>query len=53
MERSGEEGVPWEGSRVGESPLRSIRSESLSASLSSVPLAAARLSLVAECQVGL
>ena len=53
MVRSGEEGVPWEGSRVGLSVLRITRSELLMVSRMSSPRASARLSLVCENHAGL
>ena len=53
MERSGEVGLPWEGSRVGVSRLRSWRSLSIRESNKELPLSAARASLVWENHAGL
>ena len=53
MERSGEEGLPEEGSRVGESELRRTRSDEVKESRMSRPRAAARESLVCEYHAGL
>ena len=51
--RSGEEGLALEGSRVGESSLRSTKLLSVSASRMKSPRASARLSSVWEYQAGL
>jgi len=51
-ERSGEEGWPKEGTRVGESSLRRQRSLPFKASTSASPRLAAVLSRVRECQAG-
>ena len=53
MDRSGEEGLPKEGSRVGESELSRTRSEEVKESRMSRPRAAARESLVCEYHAGL
>ena len=53
MDRSGEEGFPWEGSLVGESVLSRTRLELRSASWMSLPRAAARESPVWEYPAGL
>ena len=52
MERSGEEGLELEGSRVGKSVLRRSRSESVRVSWMSSPRPAALVSLVCEYQAG-
>ena len=53
MDRSGEVGLPWEGSRVGESKFRRTRSVAISESSIKSPRAAARESLVCEYHAGL
>ena len=53
MDKSGEEGLPEEGSRVGESELSRTRSEEVKESRMSRPRAAARESLVCEYHAGL
>ena len=51
--RSGDEGLPKEGSLVGESELRRTRLKEMRESWMSCPRAAARVSLVCENQAGL
>ena len=51
--RSGEEGFPWEGRRVGEERLRIVMSESLRESVMRIPLAAGLDPFVREYQAGL
>ena len=53
MVRSGEEGLPREESRVGESSLKRTKSEAVRASRMSAPRPAARGSTVWEYQAGL
>ena len=53
MERSGDVGFPWEGSRVGESVLRMTRFAGSRALTISSPRVAARASLVCENHAGL
>ena len=53
MVRSGEVGLPFEGSLVGESELRRTRLEEERESRMFCPRAAARASLVCEYQAGL
>ena len=53
IERSGEEELPPEGSLVGESEFKRIRSEFMSKSWMSLPRAAARVSVVWEYHAGL
>ena len=53
MDRSGEDGLPKEGSRVGESELSMTRSEEVKESRMSCPRAAARRSQVCVYHAGL